>query len=299
VRREVDLETDRLLEALGARALRARRRRRAFFPEAPDSSPEETAERDLRLGALGVDARRVDLRLERREVEREAERLFEAFGARALRARRRRRDFFGALDSSPEDTADRALRLGALGVEARRADLLLERREVDLEVDRRFDALGARARRAARRRREDFLLVLVSSPEDAADRFLDLRLGALGVRARRTERRREVDFDFDFAFDAFGARALRLRVTALRPAERRRLRLGALGVRALRADRLELLRLEDLGVLARRADFFLLLERLAFLVFAGVPSLRALFLIPISLFLFASISALYSSRLVQ
>jgi len=239
-RREADLVVDRLFDAFGARALRARRRRRLDFFPVLLSSPEVAAERlDLRLGALGVEARLADFLLldRRRDVDREAERLFEALGALALRARRFRRDFFPEL-ASESDAADFDLRLGALGVEARRDDLLLERREADLVEERRLEALGALA--------------------------------------------------------------LRRRVTARRPAERLRrlLRLGPFGVRALLAERLELRRLAERGLLARREDFRLA-DRFAFFAFTGVSSLRARFLIPMSLFLLASISALYASLSVQ
>merc|ERR1719150_1394537 len=104
-RREADLVVDRLLDAFGARALRARRLRRLDFFAELLSSPEVAAERlDLRLGAFGVEARLADFLLleRRRDMDREAERLFEALGARALRARRLRLDFFPALASESE-----------------------------------------------------------------------------------------------------------------------------------------------------------------------------------------------------
>jgi len=133
--------------------------------------------------------------------------------------------------------------------------------------------LGVRARRREEERRLEALGVL--------ERFLDRRrlgvraflgssvvfFGALGVLARRLTALRP--------FEALGV--LDLRRLRRRRADRERF--GAFGV----LDRREVLRLEALGVRLR----------LAFLAGLGVSSLRARFLIPINLFLFASISALY------
>jgi len=105
---------------LGARALRALRLRRDFL--GADSSPLEAA--DLRLGALGVRARREE---ERREADLEVDlvddRRFEAFGARA---RRRRRTALRPADLR------RLPFFGPFGVRARRADLRLEAERVVL-----------------------------------------------------------------------------------------------------------------------------------------------------------------------
>jgi len=101
--------------------------------------------------------------------------------------------------------------------------------------------------------------------------------------------------DLDLLLDALG---VRLRRFALRRLEDLLdLRLGALGVRDRRLEeRRDALRLDDLllgaiGVLLRFA-FFLEGD------FEPLVLVRARFLIPISLFRFSSISALYSSLAV-
>jgi len=308
LRRDADLL--RLLLALGVLDLLLDRRRLGVLLFLATASFLSA------LGALGVLALRRDadlLRLllalgvlERRLVLREAERLLEDLGVFDRFLERRRLgvlDFLGTSVSA----------LGAFGVLARRREELrrleafgvLERRLVLREADRLLLDLGVLERLLARRRLGvfDFL----ASPSASG-------LGALGVLALRREvERREalgvLDLRFgvfdrffdrrrlgvrDFlgssvVFGAFGVLARRL--TALRPFEalgvldlrrRRRAdreRLGAFGV----LDRRELLRLDALGVRLR----------LAFLVGLEVSGLRARFLIPISLFLFSSISALY------
>merc|ERR1719283_557933 len=166
----------------------------------------------LLLGALGVRARRADLFEERRLldlgvrarredllVERLEERRFEDLGARALR-RARRFPLRELLFLDEASLLEVTLLLGALGVRARRADFLVEReaerrlldlgvraRREDLLVERRFEDLGARALRRARRLllRERLFLVEASLSE------VTLLFGALGVRARRADLRLE------------------------------------------------------------------------------------------------------------
>merc|ERR1719481_2270294 len=122
---------ERLFEALGARA----RRREADLLEA-----ERLDERRRAFGALGTLARRAARLLEERRlldlgvrarredllVERLEERRFEDLGARALRRAPRLplRERLFLIEASLSEVT---LLFGALGVRARRADLLAER----------------------------------------------------------------------------------------------------------------------------------------------------------------------------
>merc|ERR1719193_641380 len=229
-------------------------------------------------------------------------------------------DYYIALDSASVSTSTTLA--GAAGVAARffEAFLLLDRRlgvlerradrEARREVERldflergRLEAEREEDRRLAARRFELFgvrdlreLLFFedgrreVERVELRRDEALeDDFLGAFGVLARRAERRFA---DFDVEAERTDVRrleplgALALRRTALRRLSDVRERLfGALGVLARRADRLR----EDF-----RKD-----ERFAFFAFfPSSSSFRARFflgLIPISLFLFATIMLLYSA----
>lgn len=276
---------------------------REYHYIALDSAPVSTS--TTLAGAAGVAAERfLDflLLLERRFgvlERREAERLAE----RVRREVERRFDFL-------ERREERRF-----GVRERRA----ERLEVDFdrETDRRrlplrfFGALGVTARLAARRRRvvarrsaarrlelfgvrdlrELFFFFGVRERVELREEALEEDfLGALGDLARRTERRFDADRDVETEREEerrlvpFGALALR-RAALRRLSDVRGRRFGAFGVLARRADR-------------RREDFR---ELDLFTFFAFFPSLsssfRALFflsLIPISLFLLATIIVLYS-----
>jgi len=282
--------------------------------------------RDLErlLEAFGV----LDLRLVRREVDR----LLLDFGVLERRLDRRR---FGVLDFLATTSSSAAAFFGALGVLALRRDpdrrlealgvldLRLVRREADLlrldlgvlerrldfrrlgvldffaetsspsgfgalgvlalrrEPDRRFEAFGVLDRREVDRREAERLF------EDfgVLDRFLDrLRRGVLAFLTSPSSA--------FFALGAFGVLARRF--AALRPLDA----LGVLDLRRLRRRRrAEVERLGSLGVRARRA----LLRLVAFAFLEGATSTsgwRARFLIPRSLFLFSSISALYASLAV-
>jgi len=216
-------------------------------------------------------------------------------------------DFFGIRDFrvllEPRLAERDLLRdfFGALGVRARREDFFFEAERLTLFDTLRlelFEALGVRLRRLDLRRDADRLALL--------DFF-----GAIGVRLLRFELLRLVLFEADLFLDAFGVwlRRLELRLEAdlLVLLDFGLLFFGALGVRlrrlelTLEADRLVLLDFDffgAFGLLERLADrrFCFFLEGDFPLAF---PSERArFFLIPISLFLFSSISALYWSRSV-
>jgi len=259
-RRLLLLDAERLLLDFGVLDRLLARRRLGVFDFLALSSVSVSA-----LGALGVRAFRLELErrlalgvLDRRLDLRDADLLLLDLGVlERLFARRR----LGVLDffASPSTSG-----LGALGVRARRRD-----------EERRLEALGV----LERRRETDRLL------EDLGvfDRFLDRR--RLGVR----------DFFGLSSASGFGALGvLARRLTALRPFEA----LGVLDLRRLRRRRrVDRERLGALGVLDRRAllrfEALGVRLRLAFLVGFEVSGLRARFLIPISLFLFSSISALY------
>jgi len=164
-----------------------------------------------------------------------------------------------------------------------------DRREEDRRLAaRRFELFGVRDLRELlffEDGRREVERVELRRDEALEDDFL----GAFGVLARRTERRFA---DFDVEAERTDVRrleplgALALRRTALRRLSDVRERLfGALGVLARRAERLR----EDF-----RED-----ERFAFFAFfPSSSSFRARFflgLIPISLFLFATIMLLYSA----
>jgi len=276
------------------------------------------------LGALGVRALRLDadrLRLllafgvlERRLVLREVDLLLEDLGVFDRFLDRRR---LGVLDFLGASTSTAAL--GALGVRALRREEdrlldafgVLERRLLLREADRLLLDLGVLERLLARRRLGVFdffasqstaalgalgVLALRRELERRFEAFgvLDRRrdterlLEAFGVLDRFLDRRRLGVRDFLVTSVVFGALGvLARRLTAFRPFDA----LGVLDLRRLRRRRADRERLGPLGVLERRGVRL----RLAFLAGLGVASFRARFLIPISWFLFASISALYWS----
>jgi len=199
--------------------------------------------------------------------------------------------------------------LGAFGVLARRANFFRDADRLTLLLV----AFGVLLRRFELRRRDALLEVLFD------------RLGALGVLLRRDVLFRETErLTLLEAFGVLDLRELRreVRRLVLREALRDLDFLGALGVRERREDLfLDVLLLDlfllSLGVRERRArrlEDRLLVERdvdLDFFGALGVRDLfcfffdgvffvseRARFLIPINLFLFSSISALYASRAV-
>jgi len=278
-----------------------------------DSAPVSTSTK--LAGAAGVAARFLDALLllperrlgvlERRaeRVRREEERFLDFLEGRREAERR-----FGVRERAERVEADFGVRERAERLEA----------DLDREVDRRrlplrfFGDFGVLARLAARRRR--------AVPRRSAAR----RLEAFGVRDRRAllflEDLREVDLDgrrdgvleADF-FGPFGVLARR-RLEAERDLEaereegRRSAALGALARRAALRRFFEVRgRLLGLfGVLARlaerredlREDFREAVRLAFFTFFSSSSSFRARFflgLIPISLFLFAIISVLYSS----
>jgi len=237
---------------------------------------------DFLLELLGVLERRVLRRLERRLADRDRDAdLLGPFGVRARRA-----DLFREADLL-------ALLFDDLGVRLRLDDFfrdperlllllllddfgLLALREALLESDF-LGPLGVRARR------EDFdrlTLVLLLEAFREVD-LLTLRLLALGVLERLAVRRlaRAARLPLDL-FGPFGVRARR--EDLLRETLRLELFLCAFGVR----DRREDLRLAERDLLRVR-------ERFCFFADFALESERALFLTPISLFLFSNISALY------
>jgi len=287
------LGASRSISGFGAFGVLARRREDDFF-----------------LDAFGV--------LERRLVLREAERLLLDLGVLERLLARRRLGVLAFFASTASGSA-----LGALGVLALRRELerrlealgVLDRRRLDLrEAERLLLDLGVFERLLARRRLG--VLDFLASPSDTSG------LGAFGVRARRRDeerrleafgvldRRRETDrllealgvlerffdrrrlgvrdfLDSSVFLGAFGVLARRF--TALRPLE-------ALGVLDLRRRRAERERLGVLDRLALRLGAEGVRGTVAFLAFlTGFEDsfLRGRFLIPISLFLFASMSALY------
>lgn len=260
---------------------------------------------DFLFGAFGVRLRRFELR---RDALLLVEDLFADFGVR-LRFELRREAlllldvvtdllFFVLLLRRLDELLDADL-LGAFGVRLR-----FELRRVPLlDADFFFlESLGVRLRRLARR-----------FDEVLDDPFF----GAFGVRLRRFEVLRDTLFVEDFFFEAFGVRLRRLEtlleadlfLAALRETERLSLNLVDFGVRDLRDERRLDFRLElrdtlsdffgAFGVRDLRVDFFCerVLEVLRFCFFLDsafpLESDRARFLIPINLFLFSSISALY------
>jgi len=242
--------------------------------------------------------------LERREAGRLVER------ERRKVELERRRKVERRLDSLERREAERCWRFGVLERRAERLEA-----DLDREVDRRrltlrfFGALGVLARLAALRRRVVVRRSADRRREPSGVRDLRELLFLFGVRERMELRDEALEDDFLGAFGDLARRAVRRldvdRDVEAEREERRFVPLGALALRQAALRRLSEVRVRlfcALGVLDRRTErrreALRELDLFAFFaVFSASSSFRARFflcLIPISLFLFATILVLYS-----